>query len=151
MQLLIHVVFSFIATVAFGVITNIPRRALLACGVTGCFGWVTYWLLHTHGVGMTLANFAGAVIIGVASIVFSRKMAMPMIIFNIPSLVPLVPGGPAYMAVREIMLGSTQKGLQNMLTVIATAGSIAVGFMVTNLIEKLFKKYRQFHASKKSI
>ena len=41
--------------------------------------------------------------IGLISILFSKIMHMPVIVFNVPSLVPLVPGGPAYMAVRHMM------------------------------------------------
>lgn len=143
MQILLNFSFSFIATAAFGIITNVPRRALVACGLTGCSGWLVYWFLYNHGAGLTLANFSGAFFIGILSIFFSRRMQMPMIIFYIPGLVPLVPGGPAYMAVRELMMGNDTAGLQNIMVVIATAGAIAVGFMFISFMEKVFKKYRQ--------
>lgn len=142
MVYILHFSFSFIATMAFGILTNIPRRALIACGLTGSCGWLGYWLLYSHGISIGLANFTGAIAIGVLSIFFSRRLKMPMIIFNIPSLVPLVPGAPAYMAVRAIIQNQYDTGMKNIIVVIATAGAIAAGFMVTSLIERLFKKYR---------
>lgn len=64
-----------------------------------------------------------------------------MIIFNIPSLVPLVPGGPAYQAIRELVLGDSAKSLDNLKIVIMTAGAIAAGFMITSLVETLVFKF----------
>jgi uncharacterized membrane protein YjjB (DUF3815 family) len=140
MEIFVHFCFSYISTVTFGIITNIPRRALLACGFTGALGWMIYWLTKDLSTGATFANFLGAVGIGLASIYFSRKKKMPMIIFNIPSLVPLVPGGPAYQAVRSIVLGDYPAGVNYAVKVVFTAGAIAAGFVVTGIFERLLKK-----------
>lgn len=42
-QVLLQVGFSYLATVAFGICTNVPHRALNACGLTGVAGWLVYW------------------------------------------------------------------------------------------------------------
>jgi len=136
MTILIHIAFSFVSTVAFGVLTNIPKRALIATGAAGTIGWVIYWGLQQQGYGIGSANFLAAFAVGCVSIFFSRRKKMPMIIFNIPSLVPLVPGGPAYKAVREFALGDNFVGLENLMIVVITAGAIAGGFMMTNVVEK---------------
>ncbi|BCA86085.1 membrane protein [Enterococcus saigonensis] len=137
----IHFLFSFISTVAFGIITNIPKRSLLATGLTGAIGWMVYWLLRQNAHGLGFSNFVAAIAIGCLSIFFSRRLKMPMIIFNIPSLVPLVPGGPAYQAIRELVLGDSAKSWNNLKIVIMTAGAIAAGFMITSLVETLVFKF----------
>ncbi|MFM2490742.1 threonine/serine exporter family protein [Enterococcus avium] len=38
MNFIVNFLFSMFSTIAFSVITNIPRRAFLACGVTGSCG-----------------------------------------------------------------------------------------------------------------
>ncbi len=142
MELIFHLLFSFLATVTFGIITNIPRKALVACGITGMTGWMIYYVLtQTFDASQTFANFLGTVGLGIASIFFSRYKKMPMIIFYIPSLVPLVPGGPAYQAVRSILLGNIDDGLQLILKVVFTAAAIAAGFMVTSLLERIVKRF----------
>ncbi|OTN77182.1 hypothetical protein A5886_002279 [Enterococcus sp. 8G7_MSG3316] len=149
MTLLIQIAFSFISTLAFGVLTNIPKRALLATGVAGTIGWMIFWGLQQNGYGIGSANFLAAFAVGCVSIFFSRRKKMPMIIFNIPSLVPLVPGGPAYKAVREFALGDNFVGLENLMVVVITAGAIAGGFMMTNVVEKLVIHWqtKQTHSS----
>ena len=43
--LLIHFLFSYIATMGFGILINIPHNALLGCGAVGSLGWMTYILI----------------------------------------------------------------------------------------------------------
>ena len=62
--------------------------------------------------------------------------------FNIPSLVPLVPGGPAYKAVREFALGDNFVGFENLMIVVITAGAIAGGFMMTSVVEKIVNRWQ---------
>lgn len=142
-EVLIHIVFSFVSTVAFGVITNIPQRSLIATGVTGAVGWMIFWTMQQNQWGLGVSNFTAALAIGCLSIFCSRRLKMPMIIFNIPSLVPLVPGGPAYKAIREFVLGDSGKGFTNLMIVVITAGAIAGAFMLTGLIENILRKIKE--------
>ncbi|MGH2123300.1 threonine/serine exporter family protein, partial [Enterococcus faecalis] len=45
MEVIFHLLFSFLATVAFGIITDIPRKALVACVITGMTGCMIYYVL----------------------------------------------------------------------------------------------------------
>ncbi|EOL44237.1 threonine/serine exporter family protein [Enterococcus caccae] len=139
MEFVIHCLFSYLSTVTFGIVTNVPRKVLNACGITGAVGWMIYWSTENMDAGGIFANFLGAIGIGMLSIYFSRRKKLPMTIFNIPSLVPLVPGGPAYQAVRSIVLGDYVSGVHFIIKVIMTAGAIAAGFMVTGIVERLLK------------
>lgn len=143
MTVLINMLFSFISTVTFSVLTNIPRKAFVASGITGMIGWMTFWICKNSGISLGFANFLGAFMIGMMSIFFSRKMRMPVTIFNIPSLVPLVPGGPAYMALRQMIQGNITSGLDNLVTVLITSGAIAIGFMITGLVETVLRTLRR--------
>lgn len=136
-EILIHAFFSYLSTITFGIVTNVPRKMLHACGMTGAVGWLLYWLTKDWSTGPAFANLLGAIGIGLLAIFFSRKKKMPMIIFQIPALVPLVPGGPAYQAVRSFVLGNYAEGVDFIITVIVTAGALAVGFMVTSIVERL--------------
>lgn len=143
--MLVHFLFSFLSTVTFGVITNVPRRTLFASGLTGALGWMIYISLKNANLPLGFANFMAALAIGCASIFFSRKMKIPMLIFIVPSLVPLVPGGPSYLAVREFVLGNLSQGVHYVTVVVVTAGAIAAGFMMTSLVERLVVNWGSIH------
>lgn len=135
----IQVLFSFIATVSFGVITNIPRAVLIPCGLVGSAGWFCYWLAMSKEVHIGLANFLGAFCIGILSVICSRVFKMPMIIFNIPSLVPLVPGGTIYEAMRYLVVQDYSSSLERLGQVLIIAGSIAMAFFAVGFIERLLQ------------
>ncbi|AYW44589.1 threonine/serine exporter family protein [Tetragenococcus koreensis] len=131
---------SFLSSAAFGIIANIPRRALWTSGFTGAIGWIIYFYLRQSFNSIALSNFAAAFIIGCLSIFFSKKQKMPMIIFYIPSLVPLVPGGPSYEAVRAFVLGDSNVGSEKLMFVVTTAISIVGGLLMTSLVEQIINK-----------
>ena len=110
--LLVQLLFSYLATVAFAIIINVPRKALNLAGWAGMMGWLAYWLLMEVGSGRMMANLVGAFVIGLCGIFFARYKKMPVIIFNIPGFVPLVPGAVAYQAVRATVLGDLDGALQ---------------------------------------
>lgn len=141
MEFAIHCLFSYLSTITFGVLTNVPRKGLLLCGLTGMIGWMIFWMTQQTNVGNIFANFLASVGIGTMSILFSRMKRMPMTMFNIPALVPLVPGGVAYQSMRHILLGDYISGAKSMIAVILIAGAIASGFLITGIIERLIKKF----------
>ncbi|WPC17318.1 threonine/serine exporter family protein [Pediococcus inopinatus] len=147
MIMIVELFFAFIATVGFGIIINIPHRALVAAGLIGTVAWLIYWAIVNMKLGLALSNLTAAVVIGILSDVAARKMKMPMLIFNIPSLVPLVPGGQAYQMVRNIALGNVAQGVHFLTQVIEITGSIAIGFLLAELLNKLWKKLKAKKAS----
>ncbi len=58
--IIIQLVLSYVATVTFAIITNVPKRALNACGITGTFGWMAYWTLMQMDSGTGASSLAGA-------------------------------------------------------------------------------------------
>ncbi len=143
LQLVIQTGFSYLATIAFAICVNIPRRALNSCGICGTAGWLTYWLLYNLGSGRMVANVAGSLLLGVMGIIFARRKRMPAILFNIPGIVPLVPGATAYQAVHEMVFGSADQAIIYTFRVAMVAGAIAVGFMLTSLLDEIWRHFRQ--------
>lgn len=61
-----------------------------------------------------------------------------MTVFNIPALVPLVPGVPAYQAVRALVVGDYSQGENLLLRVAIVTGAIALGFMLSTMCTEVF-------------
>lgn len=137
LQALIQFGFSYISTVAFAICINVPRRGLNFAGLAGMIGWMVYWLLIQAHMSIMLGNLLGAFAIGIAGVLFARYKKMPVIMFNIPGLVPLVPGATAYEAVRALVSADLDQGIRLLVQVILVAGSIAVGFMFAQLFSEI--------------
>lgn len=60
MAIVIQILCSYLATLGFGIIVNIPHRALNSCGLVGVLGWITYLLIKGANGGTMLANAVAA-------------------------------------------------------------------------------------------
>lgn len=90
--MILQLVTSFIAAAAFCILFNAPARALLQCGIAGMVGWVLYLELETQ-LDTVVATFLATVVVGVISQLFARSYKMPVIIFSVGGIIPMVPGG----------------------------------------------------------
>ena len=137
---LVQFIFSFLASAAFAVIINVPRRSLVACGLTGSVSWMLYWVI----VEVFSGNAALGSLIGAAvSYLFSKILKMPVTIFNIPGIVPLVPGGLAYQAVRNIVIGNYEKGAYFTVQAVMIAGAIALGLVASEVFNQNIRSFRE--------
>ncbi|HIW71536.1 MAG TPA: threonine/serine exporter family protein [Candidatus Levilactobacillus faecigallinarum] len=136
-EFIIEVAGTYVATIAFGILLNIPRKALNMGGWIGVLGYLIYRFTVLWGGGYVIGNLLGAVVIGVASLQAARWKKMPMILFNIPALVPLVPGGQAYQMVKNFALGQNSQAMVFLLQVVMISGAIAFGFLLSELVNRL--------------
>lgn len=109
LEIVINVVFSYLASAGFALTINVPHRALNFSGISGVVAWMAYWFCFRAGMGRMLSNLLGAFLIGILSLFFARIKKCPVTVFNIPALVPLVPGMPAYQAVRAFIVGDSSR------------------------------------------
>lgn len=140
MQVLLEFFMAGIATIGFGIIINIPHRALIAAGLIGGVSWTIYWVMLQVHLGLALSALTATTVIALLSLFAARRMKMPMIIFNIPGIVPLVPGGQAYQMIRNFALSNNDMAIHFMMEVGEIAGSIGIGFVMAEFIDRLQRK-----------
>ncbi|WP_056948897.1 threonine/serine exporter family protein [Secundilactobacillus odoratitofui] len=136
-NLIIDLALTYVATVTFGVLINVPRRGLNVGGWISTVSFLVYRLCLMLHTGIALANLVGALLIGILSMQAARYKKMPVINFNIPSMVPFVPGGQAYQMVKNFALGNNSLALSYLLQVVVIAGAIAFGFLLAELFNRL--------------
>mgnify|MGYP001189025903 FL=1 len=138
-----QIVTSFLASVAFGIIFNVPKKSLLKCGFTGMVGWMFYYVLKDHGVNIIFATFVGAFWVAVLSHVFARKYRTPVIIFSVCGIIPLVPGGFAYDAMRHFVISEYNVALSLAAKVFFMSLAIAIGLIVSEVMNQLIRDWRK--------
>jgi Uncharacterized conserved protein len=112
LKLITDLILTYIGTVTFGVLMNVPRRSLNLGGWIGTVSFLAYRLCMAANLGIAVANLLGTLIIGILSMQAARYKRMPVINFNIPALVPFVPGGQAYQMIKNFALGKCWDGHQ---------------------------------------
>ena len=90
-----NIVCPFLATTAYAVMFNVPKRYYLCCGATGTISWLGYYL-YVGSVSPAGASFLGTLMGGLFSRMLTVKMKSPVTIFLIFGIIPLGPGAGIY-------------------------------------------------------
>ncbi len=118
---------AFVAVLAFAVLFNVPRRSLLACGVTGVTGYLAMLLARDLGATPAGAAFIGAAVVGLLGEVFAHVYELPATVFIVTGVLPLLPGIAATRAIIELMSGDYARGGPNAINAALNAFAIAAG------------------------
>ena len=137
MNIFIQIGLSFIATSCFAVIFNAPIKVIPWCGIVGSLGWTIYNLLSQAGVYGVHATFIGAFVVSIVAHIYARRLRMPMIVFSVSGIIPLVPGGIAYNAMRNIVEVDYLTGMEFGMRAFLISGAIAMGLVFAEVIMQL--------------
>ncbi|WP_151734830.1 threonine/serine exporter family protein ['Paenibacillus yunnanensis' Narsing Rao et al. 2020] len=137
--MILQLIISFFAAAAFCILFNAPRQALFQCGIAGMIGWVLYWELEGEW-GIVISTFAATVVVGVISQIFARSFKMPVIIFSVGGIIPLVPGGLAYDAMRNFVENDNNQAIQYAVEALLLSGAIATGLVLSEVLGQMFRR-----------
>jgi uncharacterized membrane protein YjjB (DUF3815 family) len=138
--ILAQLITSFIATGSFGIVFNAPKETLVKCGLIGMGGWLIYYLLEGYTKNPVLATLAATVFIAVLSQELAKFYKTPVIIFSVAGIIPLVPGGIAYDAMRNFVENDYNTAIGLAAKVLMIAGSIAFGLVFSEVINQVIRK-----------
>ena len=131
MHYLMAFLFAFLATVAFGVLFQGPKRILWRSGLIGGLGWIVFiGLKEIFSVHSFSANFLATVVIALASEIFARIWKEPTTVFEVPAIIPLVPGFGMYRGMNYILQDYVGYGTEVLLEAALDSCAIALGIMM---------------------
>ena len=130
------------AALGFAILFNVPQRTLLIIWSIGALGGILKLVFMQLNIGIVIASFAGAALVGILSVYAAHNKHAPPLVFSIPAVIPMVPGAFAY----RMMLGliklsgtelssntyyqtlaeTTSNGLKSMFILMALAVGVAV-------------------------
>lgn len=136
-------ILSFIASAAFGIIFQAPKSTLLKCGLVGSLGWVIYTLFLQANIDAVTGTFVASFVIAMISQFFARRYKTPVVVFSVAGIIPLVPGGLAYDAMRNFVQNDYGEALPIAAKVFMISGAIAIGLVLSEVMNQIIKKVRK--------
>jgi len=135
------------AALGFAILFNVPPRTLLIIWLLAAVGGLTKLLMLHFDIGVVLASFGGASVIGILSIPAAHNKHAPPLVFAIPAVIPMVPGVFAYKMILGLikLAGDPNTSLypqilsetvNNALKVLFILMSLAVGVAIPMLITR---------------
>lgn len=137
-----QIIGAFMATVAGSIYLDAPKKCIVRTGLIGAAGWAIY-LLSSRIYGPVFSTYIAGLIISALSHIFSRLFKMPVTIFFIPGVFPIVPGLSMYRAVYFFINGSSQVGQGYLEETIKISGMIALAIFTIDTIFKTIGKFQK--------
>lgn len=137
MEYVYQIILSFLATASFGIIFNAPKKTLFHCGIVGAIGWVIYLALTNRGVDIVPASFMGSFVIAIVAHIYAKRFRMPMLIFSVAGIIPLVPGGMAYNTMRHVVEKDYTQGVEFAVKTSLVTGAIVMGLVFAEVFMQL--------------
>lgn len=135
-----NILCSFLGTMAFSVLFNVPKKYYIGCGITGMLGWLCFCLLNTP-TSSTIATFVAAILVVLMARMLAVRLKCPITLFLVPGVFPLLPGASvyytAYYLVTEELTRAAYTGLEALKLSFAIV--IAIVF-IFSIPRKFFQK-----------
>jgi uncharacterized membrane protein YjjB (DUF3815 family) len=131
---------SFVASAGFGILFNVPKETLVKCGFVGMIGWLVYVLLVDHSLSAITASLGASFVVTVTSQLLAKVYKMPIIVFSVAGIIPLVPGGLAYDAMRNVVENQYGQAVQLAAKAFMISGAIAIGLVFSEVVYHIVRR-----------
>lgn len=135
-KLIFYFVAAGVATAGFGMMFRMQHRSLLPGAIIGGLGYVLYeWLMMGYG-SATVASFAAALFVGIASEIVARWLKSPAIVYATAGVIPLVPGAWLYRTMLNVVNADYNAAIAVGLETIMIAGAIAMALGFSTVVAR---------------
>jgi len=105
-------------TLSFAILFGCPRKSLPFCGLVGAVGWFVYELA---------ASLLAVIPLTLLTRVFAIVLKMPVTVFLLSGIFPLVPGAGIYYCAYYFIQGNNALALSHGISTFKVAVALAVG------------------------
>ncbi|KXZ39441.1 Uncharacterized membrane protein YjjB, DUF3815 family [Alkalithermobacter thermoalcaliphilus JW-YL-7 = DSM 7308] len=142
MYLFSQFIYSFLSTVGFSILFNVPKSSIVYAGITGGIGWTLYIYINNLVFSVTFSSFIASIVVAILGEVFARIDKKPVTAFVIPGIVPLVPGYGMYLTMINLINDSFDTAIKIGVNAIFTGGAIAIGIILVSSVAKIIKSMK---------
>ena len=123
---------AFWVTLCYGIMYNVQKRQLIFCGCVGALGWLIYLISISLNYNKIISVFCSALVVSILSHLLAMKLKNPITLYQIPGIIPLVPGAGTYYTLYYLMRDNTQRSLLYFFETLQTAGAIAIAMLLVS-------------------
>ena len=130
----IQLVTSFITSVAYAGMFRTNKRHLLHIGICGTVTYAIYYTILFFTSSLFAAGFISSMVTALCAEMFARTRRAPTIVFVLPGIVPTVPGGSLYRAMRDLLLKNIDGAIDNFTETLEVGIGIAGGIVTISIL-----------------
>lgn len=135
--MLIQALIGFVGAITFAYIYRVPASQSIYAGLVGAVGYSVF-LLTPQSWGDIGAVFMGATAAAICSEILARRRRQPVLLFLIPGVIPLVPGGQAYLTMLSFLQKEYAEAFASLVSTLLAAGAVAAGIILASSIFRIY-------------
>ncbi len=139
MKIFLECFYSFVGSICFAVIFNIKGKKVIFAGLGGALSQFAYVFLGFVFTSEITQYLFATIITAIYAEIMARLNKSPAIVFLVPSIIPLVPGGMMYYSMELCIAGKTDDFIKLLLETIGVAGSLAMGILIVSSVNKVLR------------
>ena len=142
-EFLIALIASFPASVTFAIIFKINPRHLFLGGVVGVISYAVYYtvdfitktrLPEARLFSVFLAALVSTICVALFAEIAAKLRRAPTIVFLVPGVIPTVPGGALYEAMKYMFENNWDKSFEKLMSVLLICLGIASGIVAVSAV-----------------
>lgn len=141
--MIIQALVAFIATISFSILFSVPSNQYIYCGITGTIGWLCYIVMLNFNFPSVFATFTAAILLTMVSRIFAIYRKVPVTVFLIAGIFPLVPGAGIYYTTYYLIMNQPDQATSKGIETIKLAIAIALGIMFIFAIPQKFLSWKK--------
>ncbi len=136
--MILQVLMAFLGTLSFSVLFNVPKKELLFCGLAGCICWGFFLVSRELTNSAVIASFISTLVITFVSRYLANIRKMPITIFLVGGIIPLVPGYGIYYTMLNMITNNLPQATAKGIETFKIAGVISIGIVIILSLPKQF-------------
>ena len=142
-EFLIQIFASLVGAVAFAIIFKTSARHLPYVALSGLVTYAIYYTVFFFLDSAFLAAFLSTLFTALFSEFCARFRRAPTAVFLFPGIIPTVPGGSLYYAMRYVLVGDLDSALSYLTSALAVGLGIAGGIMFVSIAVGQLTDYKK--------
>lgn len=137
---LIKCICAFTGSLGFGILFNIRGKNLFFAALGGALSWMAYLFSGLFCNVDISQYFIAAAVISLYSELMAIIRKVPVTIFLVTSMIPLVPGGVIFHTMENLILGKARISAEMGIYAFEIAGAIAMGILLMAFLVRILKQ-----------
>lgn len=129
-------------SVCFALIFSVRGSKLITVGWGGALAWLIFLVGKQHGSAL-LGLFEAVTVAAAIAEMEARRRKTPVIVMELPLLIPLLPGGDLYRMMVSIMQNGVLASMPEIVWLVQEVFIIAAGIILVSTIVSVYMKIRQ--------
>ncbi len=142
---LMQFMWAALSILGFSIRANLKGCKILFLALGGGLQWALYLIILFFSGSMLFSVFGATILVCIYAEVVARALKMPVSVFVICVIIPLVPGRTLYYAMQAYIAGNSAAASEHGYKLILISGTIAMAIAlvssVTNIIYRLINRF----------